>query len=167
MISNNCAAVLRREGGGEGGFIFLPSEEPGLSCPDSQVLSVLIFSSQGVFTCWAWAIRVDDQDWFICKNLRYFFSSRRWARLPLSTEFSLVVSWVSQLSVDQQGEVPGREMTTPRSPGCSPPPSLASHVLTGDYFAGKLANTRANTRADTSVLKNINVFTTQLEKIHR
>ena len=28
-------------------------------------------------------------------------------------------------------------------------PSWASHVLTGDYFAGKLANTRANTRADT------------------
>ena len=44
-------------------------------------------------------------------------------------------------------------MTNP-SPGCGPAPSLASHVLTGDYFAGKLANTRAHTRADTpSVLK--------------
>ena len=39
-------------------------------------------------------------------------------------------------------------MTNP-SPGCGPAPSLASHVLTGDYFAGKLANTRAHTRAHT------------------
>lgn len=51
---------------------------------------------------------------------------------------------ISQLSVDRQGEVPGREKTDP-SPGHSPAPCLASHVLTGDYFAGKLANTRAHT----------------------
>ena len=35
-------------------------------------------------------------------------------------------------------------MTNP-SPGCGPAPSLASHVLTGDYFAGKLANTSPHT----------------------
>ena len=56
----------------------------------------------------------------------------------------ICVGNISQLSVDRQGEVPGREKTDP-SPGHSPAPCLASHVLTGDYFAGKLANTRAHT----------------------
>ena len=63
---------------------------------------------------------------------------------------------ISQLSVDRRGEVPGREATDP-SPGYSPAPSLASHVLTGDYFAGKLANTRAITAPP----KNIRTINTK------
>ena len=106
------------------------------------------------------------EEWFICKHFKYFFISPRklWTRLPTSAqsdgELWVVLGFLLVIFLSYQ--LIRKAKYREERDDCSPTPSLASHVLTGDYFAGKLANTRANTRAQTRRPKKYPNFNTKL-----